>query len=216
MRARSLFGAFLSFCLIIACGGAGGLGGGLGIDGGRSGTGLVASVQGNVLSTAMQNAALPGVRVVVQGTDLASVTDQAGMFLIQGEIEGEQTLVFEDDDSPASASTTVFVPTGGRVDLNDVDVDFENEEVTEGDSVIEFEGTIEAIDCAAGTITVSTRFNRDLVTFEVPLDETVLEDMEGVPVDCSLLGPETEVEIYATLDPAGTVLEMTVVLELED
>lgn len=215
MGDRTLRGLLATFLFVVACGGGGGIGGGLGIDGGRSGTGILASVRGNVVSTAMPSAGVAGIRVTIEGTELQSVTDQSGLFLLEGEIEGEQTLVFEDDDSPASASTTVFVPTGGLVDLTDVDVDFENAEVMEGDSIVEFEGTIEGIDCAAGTILVSTRFNRDLVTFEVALEDTVIEDMQGATVDCSTLGPETEVEIYAEVDDAGNVISAVVVLENE-
>lgn len=212
MRAR----AALSFvlCLLVACGG-GGLGGVLGIDGGRTGTGILASVRGSVVSAGGSMAPLVGVRVRIEGTEIEGVTDPAGAFLLEGDIEGNFLLVFEDDESAGVVSTEVFVPTGGRVDLEELDVDFETQFVGEGRVILEFEGTIDSVDCDRGVFFVSTRFNRDLVSFEVALEDAVIEDTGGVGIACQDLSAEFEVEIYAVVDAAGTIVDAVVVLENE-
>ena len=85
----------------------------------------------------------------------------------------------------------------------------------DGRVILEFEGTIDAVDCDRGVFFVSTRFNRDLISFEVALEDAVLEDAGGTGIACQDLSAEFEVEIYALVDPSGAIVDAVVVLENE-
>jgi hypothetical protein len=71
------------------------------------------------LLVAPAQAAVPGVRVSVKGTDLSSTTADDGSFVVSGVPAGSQTLEFS--SGGGTASLTVEVPDNSTVQLTDID-----------------------------------------------------------------------------------------------
>jgi hypothetical protein len=105
-------------------------------DGGVGGTGI-ATVRGNVLDPAIvaataQNpgigdtggsgASAAGFVVQVQDTDIQDVTDEAGVFKLEGLFSGDVTLEFRREDMPEPAMVPLFVPSGSEVTLTNIEI----------------------------------------------------------------------------------------------
>jgi hypothetical protein len=181
-----------------ACGG-----GGLGADGGVSGTG-VSSVTGNVSNVNDAGAEIAGIRVVVEGTDIETVTGTDGSFTLSGEFDGEITLVFERDDG-ARAQTTVDVPTGGSVQLEDVTLDVALEEARPARRIVRFQGLVDRPDCPARRLRVVSRFDQQRRTFDIRLESTFVHDGAGAPVACTRLRAGVRVNVVGEVLGDGTI-----------
>ncbi len=181
--------------VLTSCGG----GGGLGADGGVSGSGL-SSVTGNVTEIAGANDDVGGIRVLVQGTDVETLTDDDGSFTLTGEFDGPVTVVFELDDG-GRAETMVEVPTGGNVDLEDITVDPEEEEARPTRQIVTFSGVVQEADCAADTLLVVAGDDAQQTRFSVRLDDAFVHDAAGAPIACADIRPRDEARVQ------GEVLE---------
>lgn len=170
----------------LGCGGAGGLGI---TDGGPVGTGISASVVGNVVAVEDSDAfgdtaslattsaaaidpaigdlaALDDIEVSLdEFPDVSTSTDADGNFNLDGEFSGALTLRFRTDG--LDVLQPIEVPTGGVVVLSDILLD-EAGVTTEAGRQLDLVGRVRAIDCAAGTMLVE---DRDDTRFDVALLE---------------------------------------------
>jgi len=191
--------ALLLSGMLAACGG----GGGLGADGGVSGSGI-SSVTGNVTEIDGANGDVGGIRVVVQGTDIETVTGDDGSFSLTGDFDGPVTVVFELEDG-GRAETMVEVPDGGNVDLEDITVDPEEEEARPSRQIITFSGVVVEADCDAGTLIVATGDEAPRTRFAVRLDDAFLHDAAGTAVACTDIGPGDNARVQGeVLDDGST------------
>jgi hypothetical protein len=180
-RRRGRIGLLALWLLLplTACGSGGG---GFSADGGVSGTGI-SSVTGNVTNVIGTDGNVAGIRVVVQGTDVETVTGEDGSFTLRGDFDGEVTVVFEVDDG-RQARTTVDVPVGGTVDLEDVTVDPEQGEARPTRRTLTFTGVVDDVDCDGSILTVVTERDGRRTTVRVRLGDAFVHDPAGVPVPC--------------------------------
>jgi len=193
----------LVLCLTLAaCGG-----GGLSADGGVSGTGISA-VTGNVTAITSGSTDLGGIRVTIEGTGIATVTDDTGAFTLTGELDGPVTLVFERDDG-VRAVTTVDVPSGGTLELADVTLDTERQEARPARRSLAFTATIEGVDCAGGVLVVRSR-GQGSSLFDVRLDGAFVHDGDGRPVACPNLRPGDLVRVQGVLLEDESIAEADV------
>ncbi len=177
--------------VVVGCGGAGGLGI---TDGGPVGTGISASVVGNVVavedsdafgdtaSVALVSAATsdPGIGDLAalddievsldEFPDVSTSTDADGNFNLDGEFSGALTLRFRTDG--LDVLQPIEVPTGGVVVLSDILLD-EAGVTTEAGRPLDLVGRVRSIDCGAGTMLVE---DRDDKRFDV----TLIEETEYV------------------------------------
>lgn len=103
-------------------------------DGGVGGTGI-ATVQGNVVAPVFIGSekrsllrserigvSLAGFVVRVQSTNIEDVTDDNGLFIVEGLFSGDITLEFWRDDLPMVATVPLFVSVGSEVTLTNVEI----------------------------------------------------------------------------------------------
>jgi hypothetical protein len=177
-----------------------GSGGGIGSDGGVSGTGI-AAVTGNVAEVTGTQSDLSGIRVEIAGTDLASETDANGFFALSGEFDGPVTLIFSRAADGLVAQVDVQVPGGGTLQLDDLTLDGASGQAQPMRREVHFRGRVDGADCAGARLFVVSRFETRRLVFTIRLDRMVLRGSLGRPVRCEDLVPGTGVEV------TGVVLE---------
>lgn len=183
--------ALLAALLVSTGCGGGGLG--LGItDGGPVGTGIAASVVGNVVtvedpdgafgttdelastaSTSTTNeldtiSSVDGIDVsIVEFPDVATTTDADGNFNLEGEFDGALTLRFRTPD--LEVEQPVEVPSGGLVVLSDIELNRDGV-IAEAGQQLDLVGKVASVDCDAGRLSIEDRGG---ARFEVTIvDET--------------------------------------------
>lgn len=209
-RSRPL-SALIRVALPLLLAGCGGGGLGLGItDGGPVGTGIVASVSGNVVTvedfdtaeaTGLEATAateeleptqsIEGIAVsLVEFPDLETSTDVDGNFALEGEFDGALTLRFRTPDF--EADQPIDVPSGGTVVLSDIEVEMDGA-TADAKRQLDLRGRVESTDCAAGVFEIETR-NGD--RFDVLVDEQTRFTRDGDDVaGCEELRARDEVSI---------------------
>jgi hypothetical protein len=201
MMRNAAIGIVLS-SLLAACGG-----GGFGLDGGQSGTGI-ASIVGNVV--APTGTALSDISVRVDGTSLATNTDAGGNFALAGELSGDVELVFERGSDMLFASLGVAVPKGGVVSLADVFLDAQTGKANPALREVEFEGLVDTIDCAAGTLLVTSGADPEGIRFAVDLASASIRDEQERPISCQDLQVGDRVEVESEVEDDGVLVRTAI------
>ena len=196
--------ALLVACAATSCGS-------IGADGGQSGTGISA-VRGNVVAAAGTNLDVAGIRVILTEPGLETDTDTAGHFELQGKASGPSELRFERARDGLSASTEVVVPAGGVLELADIALDPESAQAHPSLRRVEFEGAVEALDCAGGTIQVTAKEDEAGTVFTVETASATIRHNDTV-LQCSDLRVGDLVEIDAETPDGVTLVNADVVLE---
>jgi hypothetical protein len=193
LRTVTAIGAILAVWFLAACGGGGGV-----IDGGQSGTGL-STIRGNVVAAPGQTLDPADIRVSLSATDLETVTDQTGRFELSGEVSGPGELHFERERDALLASTDVFVPAGGLLELAEIVLDPESGEARPALRRVEFEGFIESLNCAAGEIFVIPKEDEDGDIFIVETaSATIRHDNQPLGCDDLLVGDRVQIDAETT------------------
>lgn len=184
-------------------------------EGGGRGSGIFASVLGNV--TSMQTAArtdVEGIRVRVAGTGAKDQTDANGNFAVAGDFEGMVNLVFQLPNGGGEGRMTLNVPAGGTLTLNNVRIDTQQEVAIAETQAVDFEGTIAAIDCRALTLTMVSIHESpgDVDQYVLRLDTSSVRDPQGNLVPCEQLRDGEEATVRGFVNPDGTFGDATVQL----
>lgn len=201
------------------------------IDGGSSGTGISTTTAGNVATViaAASPAAMPrggmpsggtagtslaGIRVTIAGTDVADETDAQGGFALRGDYDSIVTVRFERAADALRASLEVNVPAGGTLTLSDVVLDASRGSALPATQDVLFDGTITAIDCAAGELDlVSTQRPDDGDVYVVRLAGSSITDQAGTPVACAALAPGQTATVDGSVLGDGSFGDATIVLD---
>jgi len=201
--------------------------GGCATDGGSSGTGIT-TAEGNVagITTAMAAALsgragelaaqgdLGGIRVSVEGTDIAADTDPSGAFRVRGDYDSVVTLLFARAQDQLAARLQVNVPAGGTLTLNDVELDAASGKALPQSQSVVFDGTIVAVDCGPGELRfVSQQSPDDGDQYAVVLAGSSIVDAMGAPVPCTLLAPGEDARVSGAVNDDGTFGDATIALE---
>ena len=153
--AATLRASALLLCAVLA----GCAGGGIAADGGPIGTGITASVAGNVVAVVASSDAaqataldLPAVTVSIDEVPgVETVTDTEGNFALDGDFAGEVTVRFRSGD--VEGTQRVDVPTGALVVLADVVV-APGQIDAEAGRQVGFLAHVLSADCGAGELVV--------------------------------------------------------------
>lgn len=207
---KALAAALRSPALVLLVCLAGCAGGGIAADGGPIGTGITASVAGNVVAvvassdTAQATAvALPEVTVSIDEVPGAeTTTDAEGNFALDGDFAGALTVRFRSGDVEGTQS--VDVPTGALVVLADVVVAPGTVDAEAGRQV-GFLAHVLRTDCTAGTLVVEDD-RKDARQFLVQLvDDTRLVRRDGGSASCGDVAVGARVAIDGVFSPdSGT------------
>lgn len=203
--------------LAVALAGAAGC---AGSDGGPVGTGIVASVAGNVISvdsapgqaseagaptaTAAADATpadLPPIEVSIDEVpNSTTTTDADGNFSIDGGFSGRITLRFR--TAGVDATQVVDVPAGALVVLADVAL-APGQVDAEAGRQVGFLGRLVSSDCAAGILTVDDE-RPEPGTFEVAIvTETRIAKPNGHPLECADIPVGERIAIDAVFEPGS-------------
>jgi len=187
-------------------------------DGGSRGSGISTDVFGNVVS--VQPAAstaetdLAGIAVTIEGTSVAGQTDDAGAFKLRGEFDGMVTIVFSLPNDSGAARLDANVPAGGRLTLNNVDVDAQQGTAVAESADVDFAGIITAANCTAGSLimTSSPTVGNDVDKYIIDLNTSSLQSAHGVVVPCSAVHPGQHASVQGMVNSDGSFGEATIVL----
>jgi len=184
-------------------------------EGGGRGSGIFASVLGNV--TAVQTAAptdVEGIRVRIAGTGAKDQTDATGNFGVTGAFEGVVNLVFQLPNAGGEGRMTLNVPAAGTLTLNNVRIDTQQEVAIAETQEVDFEGSITAIDCGALTLTMVSSHESpgEVDQYVLRLDTSVVRDPQGDPVSCEQLRAGEDATVQGLVNPDGTFGDATVQL----
>lgn len=174
-------------------------------DGGPIGTGIAASVAGNVVAVVEDTASVAAspqdpaalttpVTVSIDGVPGSETpTDGDGNFAIEGDFSGPVTLRFA--TATFAATREVEVPAGAVVTLSDVVVAPDGITADAGRE-IGVNARIESVDCAAGLLVVvdRRRGNPRELAFTL-IDETRYVGRDGAPITCDRLRRGDQVRI---------------------
>jgi hypothetical protein len=192
-------------------------------DGGSSGTGLT-SVTGNVVSA--QTASLPsprpitwlarlrallavggtaiaqnpveGIRVSIEGTNIAGRTDANGLFQLDGDFAGPIGMRLERADDGLSARLVIVVPNGGALTLSNVRIN--GGQVVVDSQRVTFDGVVLSTDCPVNLAEMASRRSPDDGNiYRVHLTGASVQDVTGVPLACSALRSSQFVRVDATV-----------------
>ncbi|HZR81157.1 MAG TPA: hypothetical protein VFD92_08665 [Candidatus Binatia bacterium] len=186
----------------------------LGCDGGSSGTGIT-TAEGIVASVdPATDGSLAGIRVAVEGTDIAGTTDENGFFRVQGDYDSEVTFLFTRASDQVSARLSVNVPAGGTLTMEAVRIDAARGVAVAERQDVAFDAIIAGIDCAHDLLSlVSQQKPNDGDEYIVDLPTAQIHDPAGNEIACGAL--ETGTRAYATANvyPDGTFGHADIVIE---
>jgi hypothetical protein len=175
-------------------------------DGGQRGTGISVAA-GNVATVgATTSSALAGIEVSIEGTELHTMTNARGEFVLRGKFAGDTALRFERARDAVSARLPVSAPAGGRLDIHDVVLDASG--TAEAELVeVAFEGSVESLACAAARVTLASvqRAADDLETYDVALTGSRLVDAAGNPLTCADLQIDDRLDVRGVFIDDGTI-----------
>ncbi len=142
---------------------------------------------------------MPGITVSIQASTTTTTTDSNGFFRLEGNNFGPAVLQFTGNG--ANATLPVTLPSGGVLDL--IDVDLVGSRITVSEQRISFEGPITGIDCRGNLLQV---LSGELVPFRVRLQSsTVLVDQSGAPLSCGSLSTGPTAQVQGNVDSRGDV-----------
>lgn len=145
-------------------------------------------------------AQVPGITVAIQGSSNATATDTNGFFRLTGNQFGPAVLQFTGNG--ADATLPVTLPSGGELDL--VNVDVAGARITVAEQRIQFDGPITGIDCQGKLLQV---LSGEQVPFRVRLrPSTAIVDENGAAVSCVDLVTGRTGNVEGTIDPNGDVI----------
>ena len=184
-------------------------------EGGGRGTGIFASVLGNV--TSVQTAArtdVEGIRVSIEGTNDRDRTDANGNFAVTGPFEGLVNVVFQVPNGGGEGRMALNVPAGGTLTLNNVSIDTQQEEATAETLAVDFEGIITAVDCQALILTMVSSHESpgEVDHYFLRLDTSSVRDPQGNLVPCEELRDGQQATVQGFVNPDGTFGDATVQL----
>jgi hypothetical protein len=188
-----------------------------GSDGGPVGTGIAASVFGNVVDVEDggegSGAGVAGVVVSIEDeAGLEARTDEEGNFELAGDFAGRLSLRFRTEDY--SVIQPVDVPGGSVLVLADIEVAPDG--VTALSSrQLDLIGTLAAVDCAGGGLVVEDRSD-ERVPFAVQLlpETTIATAPSGAAASCADLALGRLVAVEGLVDlPSGAITALAVELD---
>jgi hypothetical protein len=201
--------------LALLTGAAMGCGGGFSSDGGQSGTGL-AAIRGNVVPAPGVQLALSGIRVSLSDSAASTRTDASGLFELQAQTSGPAELRFERESDRLSARTAVVIPAGGVLELSAVELDPDSDEANPTMQRVEFEGVVQQLNCAGGTIVVVAKEDEVGAQFSIAVVSATIRQGD-VPITCGDLRVNDQVEVNAdTPDGFLLVNALVVIGDRED
>jgi len=206
---------------IAGCGGGGGL---AALDGGPVGTGISASLSGNVTSvsaaaqgsTAAEGAVEASVPAQIRVTidevpGIESLTDADGNFELEGDFSGQLTLRFR--ATSIDATEQLHIPAGSTIVLEDVRL---APRMVQMGAIrqLGFSGVVAHADCAAGVLLVNDH-RTPAGQFRVQLSSTsAVVDGSGNALQCAAIANGEEVIVRGTMQPADqTVAALGVVVD---
>ncbi|MBM4266949.1 MAG: hypothetical protein FJ144_10095 [Deltaproteobacteria bacterium] len=208
-----LWTLLLATALVAGCGAA---------DGGPVGTGIAASVIGNVVAvedtsvvlgaTAQADepaASVAGIEVgLVELPDIVTRTDADGNFKLEGEFSGDVTLRFETEDF--DVEQPLVIATGGVLVLSDIQLEASGVTVEAGRQ-LGLSGEVVSVDCSGGRIVVEDRDPRT-GDFELLLLPETEFTRRGEPVDCRAIFVGETIETEGLVDALDqrTVTALTI------
>jgi hypothetical protein len=194
-------------------------------DGGPVGTGIVASVAGNVVAVVSDTslaqddatATLPEVTVSIDEVpDATTTTDADGNFALDGAFAGALTLRFR--AAGVDATQAIDVPAGALVVLEDIVV-APGEIDAEAGRQVGFLARVLDADCARGTLAVEDEHRPPRAFAVTLLDETRLVRRDGSPATCDAIVPGAKVSIDGVFEPGAgpgdVVTALSVTLDAE-
>jgi hypothetical protein len=196
----------LAACSMMACSG-------VSSDGGRSGTGISA-IRGDVASVSGGGADVAKIRVSLTGTDLTTRTDAIGRFELRGNARGPGELRFERERDGLFARIDVVVPAGGVLELERIVLDSNTGEARPTRRRVEFEGFVNALDCAGGAILVVPKEDEDeLATIFIVevISATIRHDNRLLA--CSDLRVGDRVQVRGAPSEGSTLINTEIKLE---
>lgn len=189
---------------------AGCAGGGVASDGGPIGTGITASVAGNVVAVVASSdttqataAVLPAVTVSIDEVPgVETTTDAEGNFALDGDFAGALTVRFRSGDVEGTQS--IDVPTGALVVLADVVVAPGTVDAEAGRQV-GFLAHVLSTDCTAATLVVEDDRKEPRQFLVQLVDDTRLVRRNGTSVSCGDVAVGSRVAIDGVFAPdSGT------------
>lgn len=186
-------------------------------DGGPIGTGIVASVSGNVVDTE-GTLALPesaesqlaaalsteGVRVSIEEVAEATTeTDAEGSFLLEGDFAGDLTMRFETDTLVATAS--IEVPVGAALVLSDIELRG-NDARPGAIQALHVLGRVEEVDCAAGEMRLLERARDRRLRVLFDENTAIVDARSDATQSCAELSIGATVLVGGTPVPGAPVL----------
>jgi hypothetical protein len=152
-------------------------------------------------------AQVPGITVAIAGSSTAGITDDLGVFRLEGNQFGPVVLQFTGNG--ANAALPVTLPFGGELEV--VNVELRGSEITVEEQRIHFEGPITGIDCQANLLQV---LSGEQVPFRVRLQPgTSIVDDTGDPLICADLFTGRGADVQGTVDSQGDVLAVALVVD---
>jgi len=204
-RRRTIFA-----CMLLAVGSVTACGS-VASDGGQSGTGISA-IRGNVVAVTGGAPEIDNIRVSLTGTDLATRTDGGGRFELRGEARGPGELLFERERDGLLARTDVVIPAGGVLELEQIVLDLPSGEARPKRRRVEFEGFVEALDCAHGSIRVIPKEEEDGTVFVVDaMSATIRADDQLLA--CSDLRVGDRLQVRGESSDGSTLVNAQIKLE---
>jgi hypothetical protein len=200
--------ALLTVCAVIACGG----GGGISSDGGRSGTGI-SLLRGDVVAAPGTGLDVSNIRVSLSTANLSTNTDANGRFELSGNVSGSAELRFERDSDALFARANVVIPAGGVLQLSNVVIDPNSDEARPTQQRVEFEGVVETLDCAGGTIRVRPKDEDPQATVFTVEVATATIHLGSVVLACGDLRVGDRLQVKAETRDGTTLLNADLLLE---
>jgi hypothetical protein len=144
-------------------------------------------------------AQVPGIVVAIENSTTVATTDTDGFFRLEGNQFGPSVVHFTGDG--ADARLPLKLPSGGEVDL--IDVDLNGAEITVAQQQIHFDGPITGIDCGRNLLQV---LSGERVPFRLHLQPgTSIVDDNGLQLLCGDLETGRQAEVRGTIDSRGDV-----------
>lgn len=176
---------------------------GCAVDGGPTGTGIAASIQGNVIevstgATAAEPArALPPVHLSIDEVPgIEATTDPDGSFALSGDFSGSITLRFTTEQF--SASERLEVPAGSLIVLENVEL---RPQMIRVGTVrqLGFFGTVAFVDCEAGDLLINDRNPAGHQFLAHLPSEAVIVRGDGLALTCADILPGDPIAIEGTI-----------------
>ena len=156
-----------------------------------------------------------GVRVSIEGTSFADVTDENGAFRLRGDFRGDAVIRFE-PPSGGAARIAVNAPAGGTLTLEDIHLDATGGTAAVSRQTVVFDGALVSTDCASariGLVSRSRAASADADVYILTLESSTIRDERGAMLECSALREGDALHVGGVVEADGTFGEAELVLE---